>query len=897
VPVVGTVAGKVLGELARYGVKRLLEPQAEVPDVKKAGQPFPSDQLDQLNAWLELLTASYAGLLDRLELLVAAGNQTAEELRVLVKQTLLERSELAREFDACAREVRRATLSLARIEDKLERNFHEIERVALAVEEIKAAYIDSPLMGEWAEFRRARPEAVRALNEADAHFLAGRREEGAKVYLGLLQQHGVGTETVCRQLGLVSMAQGRLPEARRYLGQAGGRTMSPGLMRTMIGLSTLSTRGIALPVWRSLPRGFVVARKYRVEEEVGRGGMASVYRAVGVARFDAGRSFALKVPAPDLMADGATRERFEREIEVSRRLSEGRPPHVVATLGYEVFDDPHSGREMYGLVLEFIDGLNLAHYLAQRQEAGKPLTPAEIVRLLRPVCEALEYAHGQSPPVIHRDLKPANVMLTAQGEAKLMDFGIARVLEERRSELTRTGDAGGTPAYMPPEMLLPGSAIDARTDVYLAGNLLLELLTFSPFGDAEARSDCPAAWVRLIADAMNRVRGQRPATIRAFLDRLLEGPERGAAPAPPVKPVVKTLAEQLAEVMASVDRAHEEAKRLAEKEQDYAGAARLIEALPEQHRREKLYAEICRRRDRVAELEAKVGEAVASLRLQGLRPLVEEWLKLQPRRRRELQALLDRLPAEPKEPQLGEVVTNSLGMKLVFLPRGTFWMGDRGSQRQVEIADDFYIGVYPATQEQWQAVMGSNPSYFCRSGGGAAEVKGISDADLKQFPVEEVSWDDVQEFLKRLNARERQSGLLYRLPTEAEWEYACRGGATSQQDCAFDFYLAQPTNDLSSALANFDGNYPAGNAPKGKYLERTSKVGSYQPNRLGIYEMHGNVWEWCEDSYDGGSARVFRGGGWDYRASYCRASLRYGSVPSYRINYLGFRLAAVPSGE
>jgi formylglycine-generating enzyme required for sulfatase activity len=177
-------------------------------------------------------------------------------------------------------------------------------------------------------------------------------------------------------------------------------------------------------------------------------------------------------------------------------------------------------------------------------------------------------------------------------------------------------------------------------------------------------------------------------------------------------------------------------------------------------------------------------------------------------------------------------------------------------------------------------------------------VRGISDADLKQFPVEEVSWNDVQKFLKRLNAREKESGLLYRLPTEAEWEYSCRGGATAQEDCAFDFYFSQPTNDLSSEQANFSGRNPAGKAPKGKDLGRTTKVASYPPNRLGIYDMHGNVWEWCADRVGRrGSARGIRGGGWRSYALDCRASLRAGHPPAYPEDYLGFRLAAVPSGE
>src|SRR5260370_12527725 len=205
--------------------------------------------------------------------------------------------------------------------------------------------------------------------------------------------------------------------------------------------------------------------------------------------------------------------------------------------------------------------------------------------------------------------------------------------------------------------------------------------------------------------------------------------------------------------------------------------------------------------------------------------------------------------------------------------------------------------MHTVTQAQWQAVMGKNPSFFSRGGQGKDQVKDIPDADLKLFPVESVSWKDAQEFIKKLNEKERGRGWLYRLPTEAEWEYACRGGATSEPECSYHFYFAKPTNDLSSQQANFEGNAPYGKAPKGKTLGRPTKVGSYAPNKLGLYDMHGNVWQWCADLFvPGGSdeARVLRGGGWGGDGGVCRAANRRSVNPTARGYGMGFRLARGP---
>jgi formylglycine-generating enzyme required for sulfatase activity len=239
-------------------------------------------------------------------------------------------------------------------------------------------------------------------------------------------------------------------------------------------------------------------------------------------------------------------------------------------------------------------------------------------------------------------------------------------------------------------------------------------------------------------------------------------------------------------------------------------------------------------------------------------------------------------------------------MTFVRLPKGTFymgWNGRPGSAKKTEIKEDFEIAVHDVTQGQWEAIMGagSNPSWFSRTGGGRGNVLDISDEELKLFPVESVSWEDAQEFIKKLNEKERGHGYLYRLPTEAEWEYACRGGATSLEECSYHFYFDKPTNHLSSEKANFNGGVPFGKAPNGPYLQQPTRVGAYPSNKLGLCDMHGNVWQWCADEFQQeGSDRVFRGGGWDIYGTYCQAAYRGWYERSNRNNNLGFRLAGVP---
>jgi formylglycine-generating enzyme required for sulfatase activity len=258
-------------------------------------------------------------------------------------------------------------------------------------------------------------------------------------------------------------------------------------------------------------------------------------------------------------------------------------------------------------------------------------------------------------------------------------------------------------------------------------------------------------------------------------------------------------------------------------------------------------------------------------------------------------AAVGAVAAEPVKPTTNRVKPKDgpLGMKFVPLPKGDFYMGGGGGKagKKTEIKEDFEIAVYTVTQGQWGQLMGNNPSWFSREGIARDDVKDIKEEDLKQFPVTDVSWHDAKEFIKKLNENEKGKGYVYRLPTEAEWEYACRGGATTEEECSYDFYFEKPTNDLSSKQANFVGDKPAGKGEEGPFLARPTKVGSYAPNKLGLYDMHGNVWQWCEDRHDLG--QVWRGGSWRNHGRFCSAAGRDGGSPSDAYHYLGFRLARV----
>lgn len=238
-------------------------------------------------------------------------------------------------------------------------------------------------------------------------------------------------------------------------------------------------------------------------------------------------------------------------------------------------------------------------------------------------------------------------------------------------------------------------------------------------------------------------------------------------------------------------------------------------------------------------------------------------------------------------------LSDRVELRMIRVKAGSFRMESSADEiarcddeklHRVTLTKDYWLGEYPVTQLQWAAIMKKNPSRYTGY----------------YRPVERVSWYDAKDFCNKLNqhyANKLPSGYRFDLPTETQWEYACRGDTTTA------YFWGDSCNGTD---ANCDGNYPCGASINGPYLLETSDVGKYKPNSWGVYDMHGNVWEWCRDWYapynenvtdpdgpSGGFNRVMRGGSWFSFASCCRSASRNSCWPDLRNSFTGFRLALV----
>jgi formylglycine-generating enzyme required for sulfatase activity len=359
---------------------------------------------------------------------------------------------------------------------------------------------------------------------------------------------------------------------------------------------------------------------------------------------------------------------------------------------------------------------------------------------------------------------------------------------------------------------------------------------------------------------------------------------------------VKEEEEKRAEAARKTEEARQkkeaEAKQKAEEEQKHRAVKE--ESKPSKPEPDAIKPSEPHKRSNALKLVAVAG--VVALLIAGIWWYISDSKKIRPRTPEQSSAEPESVGAKP------QAITNAIGMKFVLIPSGSFTMGSQLSPDQVakrftddaewhrneqpphsvKITKTFYLQTVEVSQGQWIKVMGDNPSRFKDCG--------------DDCPVEGVSWDDAQKFISKLNQMDGTN--KYRLPTEAEWEYACRAGTTTP------FF----TGDCISAdQANYNGKYPGNICHKGKNRAKTVRVGSFQPNAWGLYDMHGNVWEWVQDRYghyssisvvdpkgpEKGEWRVLRGGSWGSVAGKVRSASRIMGGPVYTLNYssIGFRVA------
>jgi formylglycine-generating enzyme required for sulfatase activity/predicted Ser/Thr protein kinase len=479
--------------------------------------------------------------------------------------------------------------------------------------------------------------------------------------------------------------------------------------------------------------------------------------------------------------------------------------------------------------------------LHERVAKQGALSTSEVLNVFGPLAQALDYAHGKG--VIHRDLKPSNIMLGPEGTVYLLDFGIARHQESEQTATRRMGP--GTWEYMSPEQF-DDEDPSASMDVYGLGATIYYALTGKHPFDATALR-------KLI---LQKDKGCPDVSKLGLADGIAEGLELSLHPNSGSRP--KSCGELIA-LMRGVGRKKTEP------------SAPLPPPAPSKP---------------VVPAEQK--------------PVVTAEVK---------PAAKPAAPEASRSQALPEELTNSIGTKLRLIQPGTFMMGSPASeagrgrdegQHQVTPTKQYYMGIYPVTIGDFKRFV-DKVGYKTegeQDGKGAYVWTGkewVQDAKITwrnpgftqtaQDPVVCVSWNDAESYCQWVSEVE---GKSYRLPTESEWEYGCRAGSRTA-------YCFGDGEARLGEYAWYDSN--SGN--------KTHAVGQKKPNAWGLYDMHGNVWEWCSDWYgeypsgavtdptgaSTGSSRVLRGGGWYYAAAGCRSAYRRGSGPSDRDNDLGFRLA------
>ena len=591
--------------------------------------------------------------------------------------------------------------------------------------------------------------------------------------------------------------------------------------------------------------GTQFSSKYYLQELLGVGGFGAVFKADDVVADRCVNTVALKIFNPFQTSD---LNAFIQEFKSTNQLHH---THLIKT---DVLAEGklQGAIDSLGLVME-LAGEDLAKRLNRSL-----LTPAEATVLVQHVAAALQYLHSISvwdgeptKGIVHRDIKPQNIMTVGSGANltwKVGDLGIVRVLGNQTT--TMTTNRQGSPFYVPPEAY--SGQVSPAMDMWALGVTIVQALTKqTPFpGPTEAQ-------------VMNQVLNEEP--------RLPTLPE-------PFKAIVRGCFIKDPKSRWTADRvlAALDPQRSASSPQPISRPP----DVPAQYRQESLGSPAAQQSSPVEGLRSEeytfktvVNTDAAGRNGQQQNVTVTRWI---------------------------EDLGNGVLLYLVKIPAGSFIMGspngeidrsDReGPQHRVNFPRDFWIGQFAVTQAQYQTVTGKTPSSF----------KG------NQNPVENVSWDDAVNFCQQLS---QSTGRTYRLPTESEWEYACR--ATTTTPLHFG-------ESITPELGNYKGNFPYRQAAKGTYRNNTTPVGSFPGNLWGLYDMHGNLWEWCLDEWhdnysqkaeslkrDGSipwakesseisllsdDAYVLRGGSWNDLARTARSAYRL----SYRRDLwnfnVGFRL-------
>lgn len=599
-----------------------------------------------------------------------------------------------------------------------------------------------------------------------------------------------------------------------------------------------------------LPVGSVLRsgkREYRVEAVLGKGGFGITYKVSAmeqVGQIPVRVEFAMK----EFFMDGCLRDASGKVstadtkgeaadglkdfISEARRLNSlcGQCLNIVPV--DEVFEA--NGTACY--VMEFLDGGSLADYVKKHGA----LSVGAAKKILKPVADAVAFLHSNR--ITHLDIKPGNIMFRSNGEPVLIDFGLAKHYDRRGNATTTVRTLAYSAGFSPAEQYVGLKQFSPQSDVYALAATFANMLTGKTPPEAidlefslNDWSVCLPEEVRpAVVHAMAYSRKDRTLSVCDFVKELY-----GNEPSVVEKPVSQLAAEPTVESKTEVI---EEGKKSTKKW--WIIAACVLEAVA------AVVGIVCDKflsvgEDMEQKTEQKTESAPQLVAVEGSRTFT----------------------------------VNGVKFTMVPVEGGTFTMGatsEQGSDaleeeypaHQVTLSD-YYIGQTEVTQALWKVVMGSNPSNFAGD----------------NLPVESVSWNDCQVFIQKLN---QLTGKQFRLPTEAEWEYAARGGRKSR-----GYKYAGGNNiGLVAWCGDNSGN-------------RTHTVATKQANELGIYDMSGNVWEWCRDWYDGyqsssqsdpqrpslGSCRVNRGGSCYCNAGDCRVSYRFFGTPDFRYNDLGLRLS------